>query len=65
VNHGGDSDSTGAITGSMLGALLGVGAIPGEWLQSLELREAIEAVADDMLVWFSSDEDWWERYPGW
>ncbi|MBK8809431.1 MAG: ADP-ribosylglycohydrolase family protein [Acidobacteria bacterium] len=28
VNHSGDSDSTGAITGNILGALHGIGAIP-------------------------------------
>ena len=44
VNHSGDSDSTGAITGNILGALLGEGAIPGEWLAKLELREVIEVI---------------------
>ena len=28
VNHGGDSDSTGAVTGNILGAAIGYGAIP-------------------------------------
>lgn len=28
VNHNGDSDSTGAITGDILGAYLGINAIP-------------------------------------
>jgi ADP-ribosyl-[dinitrogen reductase] hydrolase len=65
VNHGGDSDSTGAITGNILGALLGIGSIPGRWLAELELRREIEAVADDMLVWFDDGDEWWERYPGW
>lgn len=32
VNHGGDSDSTGAITGNILGTLWGADAIPQEWL---------------------------------
>ncbi len=41
VNHSGDSDSTGAITGNILGALLGKGTVPGEWLEKLELREVI------------------------
>ncbi len=44
VNHSGDSDSTGAITGNILGALLGKGAIPGEFLEQLELRELIEGM---------------------
>ena len=48
VNHDGDSDSTGSITGNMLGVALGVDAIPAEWLEGLELREVIEEVADDL-----------------
>ena len=49
VNHGGDSDSTGAVAGNILGAYLGLEAIPGDWLRQLELREEIEAVTDTML----------------
>jgi ADP-ribosylglycohydrolase len=48
VNHDGDSDSTGAITGNLLGAIYGVKAIPQEWLDSLELREVITAMAEDL-----------------
>jgi ADP-ribosylglycohydrolase len=49
VDHGGDSDSTGAIAGNIAGTLYGEGAIPAEWLAPLELREVIEQVADDLL----------------
>jgi ADP-ribosylglycohydrolase len=45
INHGGDSDSTGAITGNILGLLLGKKAIPGRWLENLELRELITTIA--------------------
>ena len=48
VNHDGDSDSTGAITGNLLGALYGVKRIPAAWLAPLELREVITAVAEDL-----------------
>ena len=48
VNHDGDSDSTGAVTGNLLGAQLGTGVIPHEWLAALELREVISTVADDL-----------------
>jgi len=48
VNHSGDSDSTGSITGNLLGAAAGVEAIPERWLASLELRSTIEALADDL-----------------
>jgi ADP-ribosylglycohydrolase len=48
VNHDGDSDSTGAITGNLLGAMLGVAAIPRDWLEPLELRDIIAGIADDL-----------------
>lgn len=48
VNHNGDSDSTGAVTGNILGAYLGLSAIPSEYLDSLELREVIIELADDL-----------------
>jgi len=48
VNHGGDSDSTGAITGNLMGALLGEKAIPERWLADLELRPVIERIADEL-----------------
>jgi len=50
VNHSGDSDSTGAITGNLLGAAAGVEAIPDRWLAPLELRSTIEALADDLAA---------------
>jgi ADP-ribosylglycohydrolase len=49
VNHSGDSDSTGAITGNLLGALLGTEGIPRDWLQQVELRAVIERVADELV----------------
>lgn len=48
VNHSGDSDSTGAIAGNLLGALLGEAALPPEWVEPLEAREVITTVADDL-----------------
>ena len=48
VNHGGDSDSTGAVTGSILGAYLGVDAIPAFYLKDLELKDFIEEIAEDL-----------------
>jgi ADP-ribosylglycohydrolase len=48
VNHSGDSDSTGAITGNLLGAALGVEAIPDEWLAPLELRLEIEQMSSEI-----------------
>ena len=63
VNHGGDSDSTGAITGNLLGALLGKDAIPSRWLDPLELRQEIETIADDLRVQYRDDDEWTRRYP--
>lgn len=69
VNHGGDSDSTGSMTGNILGLLYGKSAIPPRWLDNLELRDAIEEVGTDMWRHFfhEGDEavDDREEYPGW
>ena len=46
VNHSGDSDSTGAVTGNILGAYLGLSAIPKKYQKNLELRRVILRVAD-------------------
>jgi len=64
VNHGGNSDSTGAIAGSILGAELGLGAIPLPWLEALELRDEIRTLAHDLTTGDEQGE-WCRRYPGW
>lgn len=48
VNHGGDSDSTGAVTGNILGAALGFDVIPRKYLEQLELKEIILEIAEDL-----------------
>lgn len=48
VNHNGDSDSTGAVTGNILGALLGYDAIDEKWKNDLELSDVILEMADDL-----------------
>lgn len=48
VNHNGDSDSTGAITGNILGAYLGLSAIPEKYIKNLELLDVITEMADDL-----------------
>lgn len=48
VNHSGDSDSTGAVTGNILGAYLGFEAIPAEFTADLECREALLRMADEL-----------------
>jgi ADP-ribosyl-[dinitrogen reductase] hydrolase len=63
VNHDGDSDSTGTICGNILGASLGVQAIPHDWLSALELRDAITQLADDMVTRFREGRGWMQAYP--
>ena len=72
VNHSGDSDSTGAMTGSILGAQLGAAAIPARWIEQLELRAEIEQLIADWLACFGPEGaadlasgEWRRRYPGW
>lgn len=48
VNHKGDSDSTGAVTGNILGALVGYDAIEKKWKKNLELQDVILEMADDL-----------------
>ena len=46
VNHDGDSDSTGAIAGNMLGALHGYEAIDSKWKTKLEMKWLLLKMAD-------------------
>ena len=48
VNHGGDSDSTGAVTGNILGAAIGYEAIPQFYKDDLEMHDLILHMADDL-----------------
>ena len=52
VNHSGDSDSTGSITGNILGALYGVDILPESWMVNLELKGLIEETAADLFDQF-------------
>ena len=49
VNHNGDSDSTGAITGNILGTYLGIEGIPEKYISNLELKEILEKVANRLM----------------
>jgi ADP-ribosylglycohydrolase len=66
VNHSGDSDSTGSITGNILGAHLGIDAVPSELLAGLEGRDVVEQVASDLADAFIERRQLpSERYPTW
>ncbi|WP_462186640.1 MULTISPECIES: ADP-ribosylglycohydrolase family protein [unclassified Frankia] len=75
VNHSGDSDSTGAICGNLVGAALGEPALPAAWLKELAGYELVGQVADDLVTEIEntatvSDASgaatpaWSTRYPG-
>lgn len=64
VNHDGDSDSTGAITGNIAGAYQGISNIPGNWIDKIELKNVLVLIADDLLKDYDEDTLNWERYPG-
>ena len=61
VNHKGDSDSTGAITGNILGAYLGLGKIPQKYTDKLELKDVIFEIADDLYN-DCRDDTWNNKY---
>ena len=48
VNHSGDSDSTGSITGQILGTALGIEAIPHKYIDCLELKDIILELSYDL-----------------
>ncbi len=69
VNHSGDSDSTGAVTGNIVGASLGLQGIPAKYLKKLELKDVILDIADDLfydckMTEYGSyrDEIWEKKY---
>ena len=48
VNHDGDSDSTGAVAGNIMGAIVGYDAIADKWKNKLELKDVILELSDDL-----------------
>lgn len=50
VNHSGDSDSTGSVCGNLLGARHGDVGLPHTWLERVEGRAVIAALADDFAA---------------
>ena len=66
VNHDGDSDSTGAVAGNILGAALGFDAIPQKYLDKLELKDVILEIAEDLhcdcqISEYGPRDELWER----
>ena len=50
VNHDGDSDSTGAIAGNIMGAMLGHYAIPDYYLANLDVLHVITEITEDLIT---------------
>lgn len=65
VNHRGDSDSTGAVTGNILGALLGFHAIEDKWTDDLELYDVLLEMAEDLCHGCPLSASGSFRDPGW
>lgn len=49
VSLGGDTDTNAAVAGALVGALVGEGGLPGEWLERLRDRETISAEAEALV----------------
>ncbi|WP_405084888.1 ADP-ribosylglycohydrolase family protein [Microbispora sp. NBC_01389] len=63
VNHSGDSDSTGAVCGNILGARHGLRALPADWLDAVEGRSTIVELTFDLMADPSLPNNWTDRYP--
>ena len=67
ANHDGDSDSTAAIAGNIVGAYLGIDKIPEYFISHVELKDTVLEIADDLWVAFTNpscteDNDWQKKY---
>lgn len=69
VNHSGDCDSTGSITGNILGLINGESSIPLNWIEKLRYSNIVLRVAEDLHTKIKGnsneqDNEWWAKYPG-
>jgi ADP-ribosyl-[dinitrogen reductase] hydrolase len=55
VSMGDDTDTTGAVTGALVGAHYGLGAMPKRWLDVLEPRDELLELAGQLLAWSEAD----------
>ncbi len=69
INHDGDSDSTGAVAGNIMGTYLGYEEIPFEYKNNIELKNEIVELAKDLSSEIpvgeykeNTDEDWLNKY---
>ena len=64
ANHGGNSNTTAAIAGTLVGARIGFNAIPDRFVDRLELVDVILELADDVTTDCPMSE-WGPRNPVW
>lgn len=69
VNHSGDCDSTGSITGNILGIIHGIKAIPKKWVTNLRNHDFVQQIAEDLYIQIIDfdhilHEEWLKKYPG-
>ena len=62
VNHDGDSDSTGAITGNILGTYLGYSNIDEKFMETLELKELIMELGHDLYTGVKTNDEAKKKY---
>lgn len=63
VNHDGDSDSTGAICGNLIGTWKGFDALPVDWVEAVEGKSILDQVVLDLIHGPRMGEEWMLRYP--
>lgn len=69
VNHSGDSDSTGSITGNILGLINGLEGIPNKWKSGLRYSDIVLQMGEDLAIGvkgnsYEIDQEWNDKYPG-
>lgn len=68
VTHSGDSDSTGAVAGNLLGLLHPVETLNHRWRSDIECADLIDRIARDLAAARDPGngfaEDYCDRYPG-
>ncbi len=68
INHSGDSDSTGLITGNVLGLMNCLSAIPEKWITKLRYHQIVEEIGKDLHTAATGsfddlNKEWWDKYP--
>lgn len=69
INHDGDTDSTGAITGNIVGLITGEDGIPKRWIRNLSNYDTIRQMATDLYLevkwggFDNPDPEWERKYP--